>query len=292
MGQLTANNSTKQIDNQTNGVDTDVWSALKNILYRGAEDESIKMVLNYCRAKKLDPMQKPVHIVPMFDKKTKCLQDTIMPGIGMYRIQASRTNQYAGLSEPEYGKTITTTLDKKAISYPEWCKITVKKLLQGTVVEFTVKEYWLENYATKDRHTTDPNYMWGNRPFAQLAKCAEAQALRKAFPELIPDQPTMEEMEGKDYIEHNAISKPKATTQNSKLDDFLSQEEGADIKEVEGQIEIDLASKLSGLLELHNVSQEIVTKWCKAGEVDSLNKLDDLKLQACINYVVENNQTS
>jgi hypothetical protein len=40
--------------------------------------------------------------------------------------------------------------------------------------------------------------MWKRRPYAQLAKCAEAQALRKAFPE-IGAQPTADEMEGKEF---------------------------------------------------------------------------------------------
>lgn len=49
-----------------------------------------------------------------------------------------------------------------------------------------------------------PNTMWAKRPRGQIAKCAEAQALRKAFPEAIGSLPTAEEMEGK-YIEDSAI---------------------------------------------------------------------------------------
>ena len=68
------------------------------------------MVVEYCKAYKLDSMQKPVHIVPMWDKNTKSMKDTIMPGIGLYRIQDARSNKYAGVSEPEYGDTVNTTL--------------------------------------------------------------------------------------------------------------------------------------------------------------------------------------
>ena len=129
-------------------------------------------------------------------------KDVVMPGIGLYRIQAARSNQYAGVSEPEFGPTMTEDLDGVTITYPEWCKVIVKKIVCGNIVEFAAKEYWKENYAVagKDengRKLISPNSMWQKRPFAQIAKCAEAQALRKAFPEFISHQPTAEEMEGK-----------------------------------------------------------------------------------------------
>jgi phage recombination protein Bet len=171
---------------------------LSGSLYPGAAHNSVVMVLAYCKAAQLDPMLKPVHIVPIY-QKGRGMVDTVMPGIGLYRIQAARTGQYAGISDPEYGPPMTSTLGGVEVTYPEWCRVTVKRQMSnGLVAEFTASERWLENYATAGRDTTAPNAMWKRRAFAQLAKCAEAQALRKAFPE-VGSAPTADEMEGKTF---------------------------------------------------------------------------------------------
>lgn len=189
--------------------ETELVDVLRNSLYPGAQDGSIKMVISYCKASNLDPMQKPVHIVPIWDSKAKAMRDVVMPGIGLYRSQASRSGEYAGVSEPEFGEDVTETFGEEigyenkvrkamTITFPKWCRVTVKRMLpSGQIVEFTAKELWKENYATAGKDSMQPNAMWSRRPFAQLAKCAEAQALRKAFPEF-GAQPTADEMEGKE----------------------------------------------------------------------------------------------
>ncbi len=178
--------------------EAELMKVLQSSLYPGANPESIKMVLGYCRATGLDPMQKPVHIVPMWDSKAGCNRDVVMPGIGLYRTQAARTG-CAGVSEPEFGPDVTDTLGGQQITYPVWCRVTVKrKIGPGEIVEFTAKEFWKENYAVKGgkERSIAPNAMWTKRPYGQIAKCAEAQALRKAFPE-IGSEPTADEMAGK-----------------------------------------------------------------------------------------------
>ncbi|RJG10963.1 phage recombination protein Bet [Pseudomonas cavernicola] len=171
---------------------------LSGSLYPGAAQNSVVMVLAYCKAAQLDPMLKPVHIVPIY-QKGRGMVDVVMPGIGLYRIQAARTGQYAGISDPEYGPAITATLAGVEVTYPEWCRVTVKRqMASGQIAEFTANERWLENYATASRDSAAPNAMWKRRAFAQLAKCAEAQALRKAFPE-VGSAPTADEMEGKAF---------------------------------------------------------------------------------------------
>ena len=172
---------------------------LQTSLYVGAQVESIRMVMAYCRAAGLDVMQKPVHIVPMWNSKAGQMIDVVMPGVGLYRTQASRTGQFAGMTEPEFGPMITEKIGGVETSYPEYARCTVKRVLpSGVVAEFSAIEYWMENYAVrggKDKSIA-PNSMWAKRPRGQIAKCAQAQALRIAFPEL-GAAPTADEMEGK-----------------------------------------------------------------------------------------------
>ena len=174
---------------------------LKNSLYPGASNESIDMVLGYCQAAGLDVMLKPVHIVPMWDGKQGRMRDVVMPGIGMYRVQASRSGEWAGVSEPEFGPIIREPIGGVEIEYPEWCRVTTRRLMRnGAIAEFTAIEYWRENYAVKGgkEKSIAPNAMWAKRPRGQIAKCAQAQSLRLAFPE-IGAAPTAEEMEGKAF---------------------------------------------------------------------------------------------
>lgn len=198
-------------------------------LYPGAKPASIKLVLSYCKAGQLDPMQKPVHLVPMSVKTGEKNgygddvyenRDVVMPGIALYRTQAARTGIYAGMDEPEFGpkkmlaykrkhvdwvsqgegkknKLVTTYRDAE-LEYPEWCKVVVYRMVGGVRCAFAAIEFWIENYATAGKKTDAPNAMWEKRPRGQIVKCAEAQALRKGFPE-VGNQPTAEEMAGKSF---------------------------------------------------------------------------------------------
>lgn len=179
-------------------VTADAWTTLRNSLYPGAAEDSVGMVISYCAARGLDPMLKPVHIVPMWNDKLKKMIDVVLPGINLYRVQAARSGTYAGKTEPEFGPEVTETLDEVTVTYPKWCKVTVKRSMAGTICDFTAMEFWKENYATKGRSSSAPNAMWSKRAYGQLAKVAEAQALRMGFPELAGDV-TADEMEGKSF---------------------------------------------------------------------------------------------
>ena len=217
--------------------DAQIIKVLGDSLYPGAKEASIRMVLSYCKAAGLDPMLKPVHIVPMSVKKPGGgyndyeWRDVIMPGIGHYRVQAARSGQYVGKSAPIFGPNVTKKFGTTEVTFPESCTITVYRMVGGMKCEFTATELWIENYATAGKDKPWPNTMWQKRPYGQLAKVAEAQALRMAFPELTGGANTAEEMEGKALLDEQDMlqtsvtqTKPAAqpAAQKAQLDAFAN----------------------------------------------------------------------
>lgn len=193
------------------GIDAASWRALTDAVFPSASTtDAVILALSYCKARKLDPFKKPVQIVPMWDAKRKQLVDTVWPGIGELRTTAFRTGQYAGRDAAVFGDMRELALaDGVTLTYPEWCEIVVYRLLGGVRCPFHgPRVYWMETYATKGRDTNAPNAMWAKRPNGQLEKCAEAAALRAAFPEELGNEYAAEEMEGK-VIDHEAIGAPE-----------------------------------------------------------------------------------
>lgn len=265
----------------------DLIITLRNSLYPGAADNSIKMVLSYCRAAGLDPMTKPVHIVPMWDSKAKQMRDVVMPGIELYRTKAARSGAYAGVTEPEFGPTVTGKVGGVEISYPEWCRVTVKRLLEGNLIEFTAKEYWLENYATAGKDTQAPNAMWKKRPFAQLAKCAEAQALRKGFPE-VGAQPTADEMMGKaidgsfEVIPDGGDSQQSGVRQPQRKSEAKQQTAETGDLATDGQLRMIRAK-----LEHAGLAEEQLFKQFEIESMESIQKTQVNEVLAWITEMVE-----
>lgn len=189
------------------GIDKPMWLALQN-LYPGAQWQSQVMAYEYCKARGLDVLKKPVHIVAMYteDKATgiKSMRDIIMPGITETRITASRTKEFAGQDEPKFGPMIQVPvtnahdapLDVATLVVPEWVTVTVYRLVQGKRYAFSHTEYFLEAVARTQSGLI--NSMWTKRSRGQLVKCALAGALRAGFPEEVGGEYTAEEMLGQE----------------------------------------------------------------------------------------------
>lgn len=210
------------------GVESSAWQTLVNATFPTARTpEGVLLALAYCRQRGLDVFKRPVHIVPIRTKlKTPDGKDywgeleTVWPGINELRTTAHRTGIYAGADPADWGPDMTSEWElpsgdddggdhpnappreKKApaappkmlrVKHPEWCQITVYRIVQGQRVAFPgPRVYWLETYATVGK-SDRPNDMWQDRARGQLEKCAEAAALRKAFPEELGGEHIVEE---------------------------------------------------------------------------------------------------
>jgi phage recombination protein Bet len=174
---------TTRLENR--GIDPMLWNAIGASIFPGASDESKLMAIDYCKSRNLDIMKKPCHIVPMNVKDAKTGQyswrDIIMPGIAEIRITADRTGKYAGQDAPIFGPMVEMDFGKSTYTVPEFCTVTVYRIINGERVSFSHTEFFEEAAnTTKDGAL---NSMWSKRKRGQLSKCAEAGALRKAFPE-------------------------------------------------------------------------------------------------------------
>ena len=80
---------------------------------------------------------------------------------------------------------------------------------------------------------------------------------------------------------------PKAQTLSAKLDELII-EQAQESNEVAVTIEEQNTEKLKELSELvltHNISDELISKWCNKAGVSSIAELDNSKIELCISYI-------
>lgn len=194
------------------GINEAQWRTLMGSLYPGARSESVLMVLDYCAARKLDPMKKPCHIVPMEVKVAGTdryeWRDVVMPGIYEHRTTATRTGVYLGHAAPTYGPDF----EYAGVTAPEWCDFTAYRWNAEAKMraEFPVRTFFKEVVALKSGGKA--NARWSKAPVQMLVKCAEAAALREAFPEEIGGEQTAEELDGQ-----RAVDAPPAVVVTSSV---------------------------------------------------------------------------
>lgn len=213
-------------------IDQTAWRVLVDATFPSAKTSAaVELALSYCKARNLDPFKKPVHIVPVWSTEKRGYVETIWPAISELRTTAMRTGSYAGCDPAIFGEDVTETLEDKVkrdegmvtekvtVTYPLWCSITLYRFVNGQRVAFPgPKVFWKEAYGKQGKSKL-PNDMWAKRPLGQLEKCAEAAALRRAFPEEIGNEFSAEEMEGQ-IIDHEPINPKTNTPSEPKREDF------------------------------------------------------------------------
>jgi phage recombination protein Bet len=144
--------------------------------------------LEACKRYQLNPLANQIYArsQPATDKNPR--QVTYCCQIDGYRLIADRTLTYAGNEDPRYD-------DEKN---PRRATVTVYKIVAGQRCAFEASARW-DQYFPGERQ----GFMWKKMPHLMLGKCAEALALRKAFPAELSGLYTLEEMHQAGEVEEN-----------------------------------------------------------------------------------------
>lgn len=189
---------------------------LKNSICRGSTNEEFEMFLMACTKTQLDPFMRQIYAVKRRAKKPDGSWGEVMSiqtGIDGYRLIAERTGHYAPGPEPTY----TYDPQGKLLSATAYIK---KQTRDGTWHTISASAY-IDEYCQKTREGS-PMGMWATMPRTMLSKCAESQALRKAFPAEMSGVYTKEEMAQADVIECHTAKSPEVA--DEKMNDLQASE--------------------------------------------------------------------
>lgn len=158
---------------------------VKDTVCRGATDNELALFLYTAKQTGLDPLRRQIHAVKRWDSQLNREVMSIQTGIDGYRLLAERTGAYAPGPEP----TFKYDSDGKVISATAY----VKKLVAGQWFDVGATALYSEYVGRKKDGS--PNQFWATKPHVMLGKCAEALALRRAFPDALAGVYSDDEMQ-------------------------------------------------------------------------------------------------
>lgn len=154
-------------------------------------DDEWEIFLEMCRSYRISPIRRQIYLVGRYDSVKKRTVNVPQVSIGTLRLMAIRTNEFEGTTEPEWGDeegNWYTCWPKAKGKHPYCARLGVYRKNFRTpawgIVYFQEVAQWTDIW--ENGRKTDKKRLtsfWEDKAIHQIIKCAEADALRKAFEE-------------------------------------------------------------------------------------------------------------
>lgn len=225
------------------GIDADTYYQLISTNIMGTDargnQRPVEDFLFYLQTAKklgLDPTLRQIYPVYRWDSRLGRERMIIQTGIDGFRLVAQRSKEYGGQDDASYKveevfNPINGETKKQLIA-----TVTVYKIVGNTRMPVSASARW-DEYAQKAKNKNGEEYftgMWATMPYNQLAKCAEALALRKAFPQDLSGIYVAEEMDKeRGDIKSLDLPTPKSIAEKREAKALQQPEEKAEEKPAE-----------------------------------------------------------